>query len=111
MSYLRRVASGRFTLGDTHTLCELEQLESAQRYELLLPTEALFADLPVVRFNKFYERLFKNGCEIYQNKVGLSYPLGTRLAIYDDGGFYALGEVFSFEDGLGIKSIKIFRLD
>lgn len=111
MSYLRRAKSGKFSLSDCHTLDELESMDLQQRLSLLLPTESLFSDLPHVKFPDFYDKLFKNGCEIYQNKVGLSYPVSQRVAVYDSVGFYALGEVFEFEGGTGIKSVKIFRLD
>jgi hypothetical protein len=41
--------------------------------------------------------------------VGVSYPAGQRLRLYDDS-FFSLGEVREYDDGLAVKPIKKFRL-
>ena len=46
--------------------------------------------------------------EIYIKKIGVSLPLGERVTLYDEKGFFALGEVREFDAGLAIKPIKQF---
>ena len=93
------------------TVEEIEAMTEEERMDLLIPTERLFADLPTVRFSAFFEKLSRSGCEIYLKKIGLSLPLGTRVAMCDqNGAFFALGEVGEFRDGVAVKAIKMFVL-
>ncbi len=110
MSSLRRTASGNFTLENCHTLEELESLSIEERTALLLPLENAFSDLEKVKLSDFFSRLSRNGCEIYQKKIGTSFEKGTLLRLYDKSGFYALGEVRDFKDGSAIKTVKLFSL-
>ena len=109
MASLRRVETGGFALDTACTLEQIETADEAERHALLVPTEALFADLAPVHLPAFYERLCRNGCEIYLKKLGISHPIGTRLRLCDaSGGFFALGEVRDYPDGPAIKAIKFF---
>ena len=59
----------------------------------------------------FFYTLCRNGCEIYQSKIGTHFEVGTRVRLLDpDGQFFALGEVQEFEEGTAIKAIKLFRI-
>lgn len=109
MASLRRVETGGFALDTACTLEQIEAADEAERHALLVPTEALFADLVAVHLPAFYERLCRNGCEIYLKKLGISHPVGTRLRLCDaSGGFFALGEIRDYPDGPAIKAIKFF---
>lgn len=109
MSALRRTRAGDFDIENSHTLEALENMSSEERYAALIPTESLFFERPSVALPEFYERLCKNGCEIYQNKIGTHYATGTRVRIYTHGGaFFALGEVCEYEKGTAIRAIKRF---
>lgn len=108
MHALRRVASGSFTLDGAYTLEALEAMTLEERISCLRPVEEVFSDCPMLRLPKFYENLSKNGCEIYQKKVGTHFAVGKRLRLYDDNGFYALAEVRDYPDGSAIKAIKRF---
>lgn len=110
MSSLRRTKSGAFGIADAHTLCELESMEHAERVALLLPVEEAFSDLVKLRLSPFFARLSRNGCEVYQKKIGTKFPLGTRVQLLDESGFYALGEVRAYANGSAIKMIKLFTL-
>lgn len=110
MSSLRRERSGNFSLESAYTLDEIEKMSECQRTNLLMPTESLFDELDTVRLPEFYERLCRNGAEIYQKKLGLGYDVGTKLRIYGKDGFFALGEVMDFESGTAIKPIKLFEI-
>lgn len=112
MATLERTAAGGFPLSHAHTLEELEAMDIDKRLACLCPTESLFASIPKAPLPAFYERLFRNGCEIYQRKIGTHFEVGTRVRVCSaDGKFFALGEIREYEDGTAIKSIKMFDLD
>ena len=107
MATLNRTAAGGFNIKNAVTLEELESLTPEERLNLLIPTEKLFSSLEKVTLPEFYHRLFINGCEIYQKKIKIAFPVGTRLRMYSPSGdFFALGEVREYEDGTAIKAIK-----
>ena len=111
MASLCRSRTGSFDISSSHTLAELEKIDVDSRISLLIPTESLFTSLPAVSLPEFYEKLSRNGCEIYQSKIKTSFPIGTRLRMCSAvGDFYALGEVQEYENGSAIKAIKLFDI-
>ncbi len=109
MSSLRRVRAGDFDIANSHTLEALENMTIDERYAALTPAESLFSEFPYVALPEFYERLCKNGCEIYQNKIGTHYPTGTRVRICTHSGkFFALGEICEYEKGTAVRAVKRF---
>ena len=109
MAALRRTETGSFSLADCATPDQLEQMTGEERLARLIPTERLFADLPAVALPAFYEKLCRNGCEIYQKKINADHKIGTRVRLFDASGhFFALGEVREYESGTAIKGIKYF---
>ena len=110
MSSLCRLASGDFKLEDTYTLDAIEALTTEERYAALRSTESLFTALDAVKLAPFFEKLSRDGNEIYQKKIGASYPIGTRVRLLGKDGFYALGEVRQYAEGTAIKVIKLFSL-
>ncbi len=111
MSGLRRLSVGGFDIFDAVLPEALKELDVSSREALLLPIEQLFLGLPRVKLPPFFERLFRSGCGVYQKKIGVSFPVGTRVAVYGAGGFFALGEAFDTDEGATIKSIKTFVLE
>ena len=111
MATLRRTEAGGFPIADCVTLDELEGMGMDERLALLRPVEELFSDREVLCLPDFYRTLCRNGCEIYLKKLGVSFPVGTRVRLCDEvGNFFALGEVMEFEEGIAVKAIKIFVL-
>ena len=111
MASLCRTLAGGFTIENAHTLESIEALTPEERVSLLMPTESLFYDLEAIRLPEFYERLSRNGCEIYLKKINASLALGQRVRLCSqNGNFYALGEVRDFDGKLAIKTIKLFEL-
>lgn len=108
MSSLRRTKTGEFDLAHAHTPEKIAGMSEEERAALLLPTETLFTALPYVSLPEFFERLAKNGCEIYQKKIGTDFVPRTRLRIGGKGGFFALGEIREYPDGTAIKLLKCF---
>lgn len=108
MKTLCRASASGFSLADAHTLDQLEQMTEAERESIVFPIEHIFKDLPEINLPAFYARLAHSGLEIYLKKVGLDLPIGARVRLLDEKGFFALGEVRIFDDGLAIKPIKQF---
>lgn len=108
MSFLRRTGCGCFSVDDAVGLPEIGALDDDLKNQLIIPLESAFSSLPVLRLPAFYERLAKNGCEIYQKKISSSYPVGTRLRVYDGKGFFALAEICEYPAGSAVKLIKRF---
>ena len=108
MASLRRTEAATFHIGSCHTLEELEGMTLEERLTCLIPTEELFPDAPKLVKPAFYARLAHNGQQIYLAKIRKDFPLSTRIRLYDEDKFFALGEVQSFEDGNAIKPIKQF---
>ena len=110
MSSLVRERSGSFLLDDAYTLEKLENMDASERAGALIPTESLFYEHKIVKLPEFYERLCRNGAEIYQKKIKTDFEIGTRVRIYGKDGFFALGEVMEFDEGSAVKAIKLFDL-
>ena len=111
MATLERTEAGGFSIEDSITISELEELSLDERISRLMPTESLFSDLPAVSLPLFYEKLCRNGCEIYQKKIGSHFEIGERVRITDhENSFFAIGEVREYENGSAIKAIKFFEL-
>ena len=110
MSALKRTKAGVFTLENAYTIEELTEMTPEEREKTLLPTELLFSDWEKVTLPDFYSKLSRSGCEIYQKKIGTSFPVGTMLRVHDKNGFYAVGKVLEYENGTAIKLQKLFQL-
>lgn len=111
MASLRRTEAVGFSLDDCHTLDELEAMDDAARHACLAPVERLFSDLAAVHLPDFYRTLCRNGCEIYQRKIGTDHAVGARVRLCDAAGrFFALGEVGEYPNGTAVKAIKVFVL-
>ena len=108
MKTLCRASASGFTLDDAHTLSELENMTDKEREECIFPVEYIFRDLPEVKLPDFFAKLAHSGLEIYQAKLGTSFPIGTRVRLKDTLGFFAVGEVRSFDSGTAIKPIRQF---
>lgn len=111
MAELTRTEACGFSVEQAHTVEELENMTEEERLNLLLPVAGLFRDLPEIRLPAFFEKLCRGGCEIYLRKIGVGFPVGTRVRLCrENGHFFALGEVGEYPDGDAVKAIKTFDL-
>ncbi len=110
MAALRRTEAAGFPLSRCLTLEALEALSFQERLAHLLPVESLFSQLSILRLSPFYAKLAHCGQQIYLAKLHAHHPVNTRLRLYDDHGFFALGQVQDFAEGAAVKPIKFFRL-
>lgn len=111
MATLNRTSAGDFRIENSYSVSRLEEMSEEEKLSLLLPIESLFSELPEIKLAPFFERLSRNGCEIYQKKIKTSFDIGARVRLCNDqGDFYALGEVFDYKDGSAVKAIKLFDI-
>ncbi|MBQ7374382.1 MAG: tRNA pseudouridine(55) synthase TruB [Clostridia bacterium] len=108
MKTLERCEASGFLLSDSITLAELEGMAAEERWERVLPIEHIFREKKEVILEPFFARLARAGQEIYLKKIRMSIPEGELVRLTDSEGFFALGEVRSFEAGLAIKPIRQF---
>ncbi len=109
MSTLTRTEASGFSLGEAHTLGEIEAMSAEQREAIVYPVEYIFRDMPKIRLSEFFARLAKSGLEIYLKKIGIRAELGDRFTLYDaEDNFFAVGEVREFESGVAVKPIRQF---
>ena len=109
METLCRTKASVFTLDDAVTIGEIEALSDEERGKLIVPTERVFSDRKKIFLPPFFAKLAHSGLEIYLKKINADAELSEQIALYDDAGFFALGEVREYEDGKAIKPIKQFR--
>ena len=111
MASLERVETCGFSIDISHSISEIEEMNEEERAALLIPTESLFKSLPSVSLSAFFEKLCRDGCEIYLKKIGVTLPLGSRVRLCNaSGAFFAIGEVGEYKDGIAVKAIKTFVL-
>ena len=108
MKTLERCEASGFTLEDGITLSALEALTPEERWARVLPVEVVFADRKKVILPPFFARLARAGQEIYLKKLNVSLAPSEQVRLYDEEGFFALGEVKEFENGMAIKPIRQF---
>lgn len=110
MKTLERTECAGFTLKDAHTLDEIEKMSEEEREALIIPTKNLFPTVESITLSPFFTRLARCGVEIYLKKINIEAEVGKRFKLFDESGFFALGEVREFDDGLAIKPIKQFDI-
>ena len=108
MKTLMRAEASGFHISEAYTIGELEKMTEDERDSKIIPTERIFKDLVGITLPPFYARLARCGVEIYLKKIGFSADVGERVTLFDEKGFFALGEVREFEAGKAIKPIKQF---
>ena len=88
----------------------IENMTDEEREKCIFPVEYIFRGLDEVVLPDFFSRLAHSGLEIYLKKINLDLSLGTRVRLLDKDGFFAVGEVREFEDGMAIKPIRQFDI-
>ena len=110
MKTLLRTECAGYTLDDAHTLDEIEAMTEEEKNSIIRPIEELFSKYRRVTLPPFFTRLARCGVEIYLKKISFNAEVGERVTLYDEKGFFALGEVKSFDEGKAIKPIKQFDI-
>ncbi len=100
MTSLVRTSSGGFTLGDCHTLEEIQQARDEDRLEeLILPIERVFEKLPKLRLGEAQTKMYRNGVKLDISRLRDIRSSEELYGVYgSDGGF--IGTAFAdFESG------------
>lgn len=108
MKTLKRLSAAGFSIDRAHTLSEIEAMSEEEKEALIIPTEKIFEKERRLVLSPFFARLARCGVEIYLKKIGESAEVGEKIALYDEDGFFALGEVREFEGGRAVKPIRQF---
>lgn len=108
MKTLERLSASGYSIEVAHTLSELEGMSEEDRLSLVYPVEDVFKKYELVELGDFFSRLAHSGLEIYLHKIKKDFKVGDVVRIADKNGFFAVGEVREFEDGLAIKPIRQF---
>ena len=108
MKSLTRTEASGFTLSDAYTLSELENMSEEERIESVIEVERIFNSLKKITLAPFFSRLAACGVEIYLKKIGIDADVGERFRLCSSEGFFAVGEVREFDEGLAIKPIRQF---
>lgn len=111
MADLCRNEACGFDISESYTIKQLQNMSKDELLNVIVPTENLFLHLPVLKLDGFYEKLCKNGCQIYQKKINTKYKTEEKLRLYDsNNNFFALGEVLEYPDGSAVKAVKFFNI-
>jgi tRNA pseudouridine55 synthase len=108
MSSLHRTEAAGFSENESYRISDLEKMTSEERDGCIRPVCEIFSDYETVKLEPFFSRLARNGLEIYLKKINLSLEVGRRVKLYDENGFFAIGEVLKFDGGKAIKPLKQF---
>ena len=108
MAALHRTEAAGFSESESISLQDLENMSEADRCAAVRPCEDIFKDATCITLPPFFARLARNGLEIYLKKINQDIKVGERVKLFDENGFFALGEVTSFPEGEAIKPIKQF---
>ncbi|MGN1148116.1 MAG: tRNA pseudouridine(55) synthase TruB [Lachnospiraceae bacterium] len=110
MASLERTKAGCFTLDTAVTLEKLEQLRDEGRIgEVLIPVDAMFAELPSLHVQEAAQKLLDNGNCFYLNQIleRRLFDDGEEVRVYSQAGrFFG---IYSFEKREGrFKPRKMF---
>ena len=108
MKTLTRLSASGYGIDGAHTLTELEGMSDEERLSLVYPVEDVFKKYELVVLADFFARLARAGQEIYLHKIKKSFNIGDVVRLSDSDGFFAVGEVREFDEGLAIKPIRQF---
>ena len=105
MTSLERTLACGFCKEDCFTLAEIEAASAEDDIEnLIAPVEDLFEELPEVRLNAHFTRLFENGVKLRDEQINA--PEGMFRVFGDDGGFIGLAEVNEKKE---VRSVRRLR--
>lgn len=109
MKTLTRLSASGYSIDEAKTLSEFENMSEDERLKTVYPTEDVFKKYELVTLPDFFARLAHSGQEIYLHKIKKDFKLGDVVRIADSNGFFAVGEVKEFDNGLlAIKPIRQF---
>ncbi len=110
MSSLRRTEVDVFKLEDAIFFDDLNDMTPEEILSHLIPTEKMFMHLPEARMDEFFNRLYYHGEKIRLGKLkGINGEVGDLFRVYDERGFYSLGEITEIDGKKYFYQKKLFN--
>ena len=110
MSSLERNEVGVFKREDAIVFDDLNNMSVEEILSHLIPVEKMFMDLKEARMDAFFNRLFRQGQKIRLSKLrGIYGEVGELFRVYDENGFYALGEICEIDGVKYFYQKKLFN--
>ncbi|MBR6563718.1 MAG: tRNA pseudouridine(55) synthase TruB [Clostridia bacterium] len=110
MSSLERREVGVFKREDAIVFDDLNNMSVDEILSHLIPVERMFMHLPEARMDEFFTRLFRQGQKIRVGKLkGINGNEGDLFRVYDENGFFALGEITEIEGKKYFYQKKLFN--
>jgi len=105
MSSLDRTEVDVFKKEDAIVFDDLNNMTVEEILSHLVPVERMFMHLPEARMDAFFNRLYYHGEKIRLGKLkGIYGEAGDLFRVYDENGFYSIGEII-----LGADEKKYFH--
>ncbi|MGI6715887.1 MAG: tRNA pseudouridine(55) synthase TruB [Eubacteriales bacterium] len=108
MGDLLRTRVGNFSLENAVTVDELAGMTPDERKAFIIPVDKALDGFEKAEIKGFFATLVKNGLAVETRKLGLDFPEGSILRLYENGIFFAVGEIIKIDDKLCLKHKKIF---
>lgn len=110
MESLLRTRAAGYCIEDAHRLCELQRMRDEGRlFEVLRPTEDVFAAYPALRVLPSGEKLLQNGNALYETHFASVPPSAREMPVrlYDCGGKFRALYRYHWEEQR-FKPVKMF---
>jgi tRNA U55 pseudouridine synthase TruB len=110
MSSVERSEVGVFKREDAIVFDDLNDMTQEEILSHLIPVEKMFMHCREARMDAFFNRLYSHGETIKLSKLrGISGEVGEILRVYDENGFYSLGEIIESDGIKYFRQKKFFR--
>ena len=110
MSSLIRTEVGVFKREDAIVFDDLNDMTREDILSHLIPVEKMFMHLREARMDEFFNRLYFHGEKIRLGKLrGIDGEVGELFRVYDENGFYSLGEITESDGKKFFRQKKLFR--
>lgn len=110
MSSLTRTEVGVFKREDAIVFDNLNDMSREEILSHLIPVESMFMHLPEARLDEFFNRLYFHGEKIRLGKLrGINGETGDLFRVYDNDGFYSLGEIVEQDGKKFFRQKKLFK--
>jgi tRNA pseudouridine55 synthase len=110
MCSLSRTEVGVFKREDAIVFDNLNDMTQDEILSYLIPVENMFMHLKEARMDEFFNRLYFHGEKIKLGKLrGIYGEVGEMFRVYDENGFYSLGEITESDGIKYFRQKKLFR--
>ena len=110
LSSLRRTLANGFSLGESHTIAQLEQAKADGTLgSMILPVESALTDYPALTVTDNQSTRFKNGGALSRDRLSRQIDAGVYRVYSPGGDFLGLGELRENETELSVRRLLVER--